>query len=555
MRHCLFLIAAAATAMACASIAPAPASDAGTVSVQILAINDFHGNLEPPAGTSGRVGDIDAGGIEHLGAHIARLESANPHTVVVSAGDNIGASPFLSGMFHDEPSIEALGAIGLDISTVGNHEFDEGTSELIRMQRGGCHPVDGCQDGSPFAGAAFEFLSANVRVRSTGKTLFPASTVRTFDGVAVGFIGLALEGTASMVVPRGVADLEFVGEVEAANAAAADLRRRGVNTIVVLIHEGVRWPPTGPADCTNVAGRIVPIVQGLADDIAVVVSGHSHEPYTCDIDGTLVTSAYSYGRLVTDIDIVIDRASGRVISKTAVNVPVTREIRDARGTAIMERYRPFALEIGRRQVGTIAVDLTRVPDDAGETSLGSVVADAMLDATRAPAQGGAQIAFMNRAGLRTDLVRGDDVPRGTPAPVTFADVFSMMPFGNTIIVKTLTGDAIVALLEQQFDTFGAGRHNILQVSRGFSYAYDPQRARGSRIDRASLRLDGQAVEPSGRYRVAMSDFLWGGGERFTAAASGTDPVATGVEIDMFLDYLSRHSPLGPASTGRVRILR
>ena len=455
---CLFTcVATIATAVACASITrdPSPAAG-GVVNVQVLAINDFHGSLEPPSGASGRVDAVDAGGVEHLGAHIARLEATNPHTVVVSAGDNIGASPFLSGMFHDEPTIEALGAIGLDVSTVGNHEFDEGTTELIRMQRGGCHPTDGCQDGTPFAGAAFEFLSANVRVKATGNPLFPASTVRTFDGVQVGFIGLALEGTPNIVVPSGVADLAFGDAAEAANAAAVDLRRRGVNAMVVLIHEGVRWPPTGPADCTNVSGAIVSIVQELTDDIAVVVSGHSHERYTCDIGGKLVTSAYSAGRLITDIDLVIDRATGRVVSKTAVNVPVTRDISDARATAIIDRYRPFALEVGRRTVGTIATTLTRVGNAAGETSLGGVVADAILDGTRDPAHGGAQIAFMNRGGMRTDLERRDGFPERSPAPVSYADVFSMLPFGNTVIVKTLTGD----------DTRPAARAAIRQVRRG-----------------------------------------------------------------------------------------
>ena len=548
-------VATIATAVACASITRGPSPAAGgVVNVQVLAINDFHGNLEPPSGASGRVDTVDAGGVEHLGAHIARLEATNPYTVVVSAGDNIGASPFLSGMFHDEPTIEALGAIGLDVSTVGNHEFDEGSTELIRMQRGGCHPTDGCQDGTPFAGAAFEFLSANVRVKTTGNPLFPASTIRTFDGVQVGFIGLALEGTPDIVVPSGVADLAFGDAAEAANAAAVDLRRRGVNAMVVLIHEGVRWPPTGPADCTNVSGAIVSIVQELTDDIAVVVSGHSHERYTCDIGGKLVTSAYSAGRLITDIDLVIDRATGRVVSKTAVNVPVTRDISDARATAIINRYRPFALEV-RRTVGTIATTLTRVGNAAGETSLGGVVADAILAGTRDPAHGGAQIAFMNRGGMRTDLERRDGFPERSPAPVSYADVFSMLPFGNTVIVKTLTGETLVHCSSSNSTGSARAVTTSSRCRTGSATPTIPRACEETASNRASLAIDGRVVEREGRYRVAMSDFLWGGGEGFAAAAAGTDPVARGLDIDTFLDYLGKRSPLVPAPSGRIRIAR
>jgi len=534
----------------------APGRESGTVDVQVLAFNDFHGHLEPPTGSNGRFRGVDAGGVEYLATHIGRLEATNPHTVIVSAGDNIGATPLISGMFHDEAAIEALGALGLDVSTVGNHEFDEGWVELLRMQRGGCHPADGCQDGTPFVGAEFAFLSANVQTSPRGDTLFPATAVKTFAGVSVGFIGLALEGTPSVVTPTGVAGLTFLPEAEAANNAARDLRRRGVHAIVALIHQGDGPGQDGPDACGSQRGAIKMIVSRMTDDIDVVVSGHTHQSYVCQVGTKLLTSAESFGRLVTDIDLTIDRATGRVVRKSARNVVATRDVEKAPAlTAIIDRYRPFAREIGGRPVGTISASLLRTTSSAGESSLGDVVADSLLDATRDPASGGAEIAFMNPGGLRSDLEHPDGAAGGAPSGVTYADAFTLLPFGNVVLVKTMTGDAVVALLEQQFDNPSPGRHTVLQVSRGFRYAYDPARPVGRRVDRASMTVNGRPVRPGGTYRVVMSEFLWAGGDGFTTASAGTNAIAHGLDLDAFLGYLTRQSPVGPGPQDRIRIER
>ena len=338
-----------------------PAPEAGTVEVQLLAINDFHGNLEPPSGSNGRMGATEAGGIEYLATHLATLKAANPNTIVVSAGDNIGAAPLLSSMFHDEPTIEALGAAGLQVSAVGNHELDEGWPELYRLQKGGCHPVDGCQGGTPFDGARFEFLSANIvldplRVdsRAVAKsgwkgsnhrpaTLFPPSMVKEVGGVKIGFIGLTLEGAPRIVAPAGMKGLSFAPGGENGQCRRRRLRRQGVRAIVVLIHQGGKQEGDDPDACHSLSGAIVPIVQSMSEDIDVVVSGHTHRAYNCRIGTKLVTSAESFGRLITDIDLRIDRRTGRVVSKSAHNVVVTRDVvKDAGETALLDRYRPFA---------------------------------------------------------------------------------------------------------------------------------------------------------------------------------------------------------------------
>ena len=312
--------------------------------MQVLAINDFHGNLQPPAGSGGVVSGVPAGGAEYLATHIASLEAANPNSIVVSAGDLIGASPLLSSLFHDEPTVEAMNAIGLDLNAVGNHEFDEGTTELLRMQEGGCHPTDGCLDGDGFAGADFEFLAANVVNETSGETLFPPYSIQNFDGAKVAFIGMTLEGTPTIVSASGIEGWSFLDEADTANALIEELQRRRVESIVVLIHEG-GFPATGspPNGCTGISGPIVDIVQRLDPAVDMVVSGHTHLPYNCVIDGIPTSSVFSFGRLVTDIDMTIDKGTKDVTSISVNNVTVTRDVaKDPEITALIDRYSEIA---------------------------------------------------------------------------------------------------------------------------------------------------------------------------------------------------------------------
>ena len=547
----------------CATHAPA----AGTVTVQLLAINDFHGALDPPSGSNGRIGQTPAGGVEYLASHLAALAATNPNSVIVSAGDNIGASPLLSGMFHDEPSIEALSEAGLALSAVGNHELDEGWDELYRMQRGGCHPVDGCQDDTPFAGAAFRYLTANLLVdpaiatpqmleRSGWKSpsgraaapLFPAFAIREFNGVKIGFIGLTLRGVGSIVSPMAMKGLIVRSEVAAANETARALRSQGVHAIVVLIHEGgVPKAPAGQEDpntCEDFQGNIVAIAQQMTPDVDVVVSGHTHRAYICTIDTKLVTSASSFSRVITDIDLQIDRPSGRVLTKAARNIIVTRDVvKSPVETALLEHYRPLADKVASRPVGTARSAIAAARNAAGESALGDIIADGILDAARAAA-GRADVAFMNSGGIRSDLV-----PSGPNGTITYSDLFNVLPFGNIVMVKTLTGDAIYRLLEQQIPA------RVLQVSGNFGYSWDPTRPPGSRVNRASVRIDGKPVIATDRYRVAMIDFVWNGGDDFTVATEGTEPAAVGNDVDVFLAYVGKHSPVTGGAQDRIMLDR
>jgi len=536
------------------------------VEIQILAFNDFHGGLEPAAGGTGRIGSTDAGGVEYLATHLATHRAANPNTIVLSAGDNIGGTPLLSSLFHDEPTVEALGLAGLDISALGNHELDEGWWELYRMQKGGCHPVDGCQDGTPYAGAGFSYLAANVmldprtadpqRLAQAGieglepRPLLPAYTIRTVAGVRLGIIGLILEEAPSMILPVSTRGLIFEPEAESVNEAAAELRAQGVRGIIVVMHQGGDQAGTDVNGCEGISTDVVDLVTAMSEDIDVVVSGHSHQAYNCTIDGKLVTSAASAGRVMTDIDLAVRRSDGEVVSKEARNVIVTRDVaKDARQTALLAGYRPAAEKVSNRVLGTITASLTRAATPAGESVLGDIVADALLYAARKAPGADAHLAIWNSGGIRADLV----VPPGAgSAAITYAQAFSVMPFGNELIVKSISGEGLIQLFEEQFG--GAGGR-IFQVSDGFTYAYDSTRPFGQRIDRSSIRLDGEPIDPSMTYRLATSNFLWDGGDEFGAVKQGRDPVLVGVDYDLFADFIFNNSPLSPTPANRIRKIR
>ncbi|MBA2529224.1 MAG: bifunctional metallophosphatase/5'-nucleotidase, partial [Euzebyales bacterium] len=530
-----------------ATLAATPAPPAPNVAVQVLALNDFHGNLLPASGSGGRIGTTPAGGAEFLATHVERLEATNPHSVVVSAGDLIGASPLLSALFHDEPTIEAMELIGLDINAVGNHEFDEGADELLRMQGGGCHPSDGCAfEGEQFDGADFQFLAANVVRSASGETLLPPYTVKEFDGTKVAFVGMTLEGTPQIVTPSGVRGLEFRDEADTVNAIVPELRRQGVRSIVVLVHEGgVQTAGGGINDCAGISGPIVDIVQRLDDEVDAVITGHTHQAYSCVLDGKPVTSASSFGRLVTDIDLVVNRRSGNVVpDKTRVNNRIVSQdvARNQDVSDLIARYREVAAPLENRVIGSVSGDITRTPNSAGESALGDVIADAQLAATAPDSLGGARIAFMNPGGIRADLVASQISGGEQPDEVTYGEAFTVQPFGNNLVTLTLTGAQIDTLLEQQFQ---ATQNRILQVSEGFGYTWDASKPRGERVDPSTITLDGVTVDPARDYRITVNSFLADGGDGFAVLPQGRDQLGGVVDLDALEAYFKASSPVAP----------
>jgi 5'-nucleotidase len=550
MKHSLSSILA--TAMLVLAPVPRVLAEGAPVDLRILAINDFHGYLRPPAGGI-RIADpadktkkitVTAGGAEQMATLVRQLRSGARNNIFVAAGDLIGASPFLSAMFHDEPTIEALSMMGLEVASVGNHEFDEGKDELLRMQNGGCHPVDKCQGPHPFPGAKFHYLAASTFDSKTGKTIFPPYEIREFDGIPVAFIGLTLKGTPDIVAPTGVTGLEFKDEAETVNAQVAELKARGVEAIVVLIHEG-GFPTGDYNECPGISGPIVDIVRKFDRAVDLVISGHTHQAYVCEIDGRLVTSGDKYGTLVTAIDLKLDRATRDVISAMADNVIVRTGTlaRDPEQTALLESYDKFAAPIANRRAGSITETLSRVPNDAGESALGDIIADAQLAATSAAADGGAVIAFTNPGGIRTDIAKKED------GAVSYADAFASQPFRNQLVTLTLTGKQIKDMLEQQW--LDPKRPRILQVSKSFNYGWDGTRPYGERVAADRMSLNGQRIDPAASYRVTVNNYLAVGGDGFTALKDGTAQQFGVYDIDALFAYFQANSPIGPAAADRI----
>jgi 5'-nucleotidase len=528
-----------------------PAQSPRPVTVQILAINDLHGNLEPPVGSDGVINGIPAGGVEYLATHLRNAERENPNSILVGAGDIFGGSPLLSALFEEKPTIEAVNAMHLAVSSIGNHELDHGVAALREKVKGTCTQNPGQPGACPDA-AHFQYLAANAEETQTpGKTIFPATAIRTVGGVRIGFIGETLQNTAAMISAGYAKGLRFLEESAAANAAAAELDRQGVHAIVLLIHQGGFQNPGSGADpngCRDLSGPIAGIVEKLSPSIQVVISGHTHVFYNCQIGGHTLTSASAYGRMFTRISLTIDPRSDTILHVEAKNEVVTRDVaKDPAQTAILDRFRPQAARITNRVVGSIAGDFPRTENSAGESPMVDLVADAQLASVSAPGKGGAVVGFMNVSGVRAVLIR----PPGStgPQPVTYGELYAALPFGNRVTVLTLTGDQIRRMLEQQFHS--TGNTEYLKPSEGFAYSFRANAPPGEHIVPGSITLHGRPVAPTDILRVETNDFLADGGGGFTVFLEGKDRVDGPVEVDALVQYFAAHSPVTPNLTSRV----
>ncbi len=531
------------------------------VSVQLLGLNDFHGHLEPT--TPGTIAElpggtpVPAGGAAFLASHLRSLEAGNRHSMFVSAGDLIGASPLISALFHDEPTIEAMNLMGLDLNAVGNHEFDEGAAELRRMQEGGCHPSDGCYDSDGdgvadgFTGADFGFLAANVVDTATGDPFFAPYAIRKFGNVKVGFIGMTLQGTPDIVSQAGIQGLTFLDEADTANKWARELRREhGVRAIVVLLHEGgVQVPPFGINTCNGISGPIVDIVERTTRQVDLFITGHTHQPYNCMIDDRPVSSSASFGRLVTDIDLKLNRRTKDVRSVAVNNKVVTQDVAPALDLRLLvSHYQRLAAPIASRGIGWTNGPLLRT-QVVDESPLGNMIADAQLAATDDEA--GAVAAFMNPGGIRADLNAADAA--GTPAEVTYGEAFTVQPFGNSLVTMTLTGAQLDTMLEQQWCT-QTGAPRILSPSAGVTYTWDGAVAQSVCDKVSDLAIGGVAVDPAASYRITVNSFLADGGDRFFVLREGTDRAGGALDLDAFADYLddtTQSAPLAAPMLDRI----
>lgn len=537
---------------------------AGEANITILAINDFHGNLNPQSFRLPDQADpsknttITAGGIETLGAKVALARAANPNTIFVGGGDLIGASPIISSLLRDEPTIDALGKMGMEVSVVGNHEFDQGRNELLRLQNGGCNsndPAKACKYNANFGGAQYKYIAANIIDTATGKPFLPPYYVKQIDGVKIGFVGATLSDAPTIVNPNGIVGLKFTDEAEAINAAVKDLKAQGVNTIIALVHQGQAgsMPPSTieKTDCSKFSGPIVDIAKKLDPAVVAVVSGHTHSYYQCTVNGHLVTQADYGARLMTEINLKVARNTGSTtqISSTNVAMDVSKFTKNPTQTAILAQAKGLTDPAAAKPVATLGVaQISRSFAPSGESDLGNVIADSQLADTAAPVRGGAVIALMNPGGVRANLPANPSASK----QVTYGDVFTVQPFGNTLVVIDLTGEQIKKVLEQQWSSGGnVTAPKVLQVSKGFSYTWDNNRPVGDRVVPGSIKLNGVALVDSQTYRVTVNDFLANGGDNFTELKNGKNRLGGSVDVEAFNNYLKAAAPVTPATEKRI----
>lgn len=547
-------ISLSACAGAQAELASAP--PAAPVTVQILAINDFHGNLETHSSDTWYVEDGEErrarlGGAARLAATLAALRQGE--SVTVAAGDLIGASPLVSSLFLDEPTIRVLSRMGLQIASVGNHEFDRGVDELRRMQDGGCAQFTLRKPCAiePFEGAGFAYLAGNT-VDADGNSLFRGTALHYTENALIGFIGMTLAGTPGLVAAEATEGYTFLDEAETANRLAADLRVQGADAIVLLVHEGADVEPRyNVAGCPGLSGPIVDIVEQLDPSISLVVSGHTHQAYVCTVPTAgggevLLTSGGRYGGFVTDIAMQIDPARDRVLSVSGRNVPVDGDAgSDPDVAAIVSRYAAAVQPVANRPVGPIT-DSGERGENCGDLPAQDFVADAYFHAANAALSDSIDVAFVNSGGVRTDLSGADD------GVLTFGELAAMAPFGNGVSVLEMSGTEIRGVLEQQFcDEAGEVTvcDSVLIPSASMIYSVDTGRPAGDRV--ASILLHGQPLDPARTYRVATNSFLVGGGDGFGQFSRVPEVANIGFDIDALEAYVAT-GEVGVPVCGRVR---
>ncbi|MDX3105592.1 bifunctional metallophosphatase/5'-nucleotidase [Nonomuraea angiospora] len=586
----LALAGAVASGAVMLATLPADASKAPrTVPVRLLALNDFHGNLEPPTGSSGRMVDengqtVDAGGAAYVATHMKAL--ADKNTIAVAQGDLIGATPLISAAYHDEPSVEFMGKLGLKVAAVGNHEFDEGYTELRRIMKGGCHPVDGCSPAGPWKGAQFDYVGANVLFKNRnektdalaalggsnsaqvnqilsdwGVPALPPVSIKWMNGVPIGFIGLVTQTTPNIVTAEGIKDLKFVDEVKAANVASKLLKLVGVKAQVVLVHEGDQVNAgQSPDACSAVPGAGNRIATQVDPEIDVVLSGHSHQAYLCKVkdpagNDRVYSQGGSFGRVITQVDLNVN-VKTRDIDRASVvadNHVVTRTVTpDPEISAFVQTWKDRVAPVANKPVGKITADITNTAAPSGESALGDLIADGQLAATKTG--GNAQIALMNPGGVRASLTYTTSPANEGDGVVTYGEAFTVQPFNNLMQVVTLTGAQLKTVLEQQF-TGGPNNQpftKILQPSSNLTYTYSRSAAWGSKV--LDIKIDGAPVTDTQSIRVAANNFLVGGGDAFAAFKDGADLWSGPLDIDAFVEQLGRDNPIAPPATNRITVV-
>ncbi|WP_202079528.1 bifunctional metallophosphatase/5'-nucleotidase [Caldalkalibacillus salinus] len=476
------------------------------IEVQLLGTNDFHGQLDVYSTVDGQM----AGGAEYLAAYLKAYEEQNKNTLIVHAGDMVGASSPVSSLLQDEPSVEFMNRVGFDVGTVGNHEFDEGVEEMMRLIDGGEHEVTG-----EFEGANFPYTVANVVDEETEEPILPPYIIKKVNGMPIGFVGVVTTDTENIVLPSGIEGVTFTDEATAINNAVEGLKAEGVKSIVVLAHV----PASSDEDGANPAGEVVDFAPQLDDEVDVILAGHNHSYTNAVVDGKLIVQSYSYGTAFSKIDLQIDPRTKDIVQKEAKiittyhdGIDPDSEIKD-----MVNGYVEAVDPLINRVVGQTNEIITRDQNEAGESALGNLVADSQRAAMDT------DFAFMNPGGIRTDLDEGE---------ITWGELYTMLPFGNSLVTMTLTGEQIETLLEQQW----AGSYpRILQLS-GLHYTWDQNAPYGEKI-MSMTDHEGQPIQPDGSYSVTVNNYIAEGGDGFTVLKEGENQTYGPLALDAMVEYI------------------
>ena len=550
-RTALFGAISAALVLAGCASAPSPVA---TTEISIFSINDFHGHIQPKSPTplmprlpdpkTGEIKPQAAGGAAYLATVLDGLRAQRPNSVFVAAGDLMGASPQLSALLSDEPTLSALNAMGLDASSLGNHDLDAGLTELLRKTRGECAP-SGCV-WPEFRGAAFPYLAVNMLDAETGKTVLPTHKIVTVGGMKIALVGAVTKDTPKVIVAKAIRGLRFIDEADAMNALIPQLRAEGAQLLVAMMHEGsvTEGPANDPTyACEGLRGRGADIAQRLDPAYGIIISGHTHNAYTCKINGRLLVQAGSFGGWITESRLKVT-ATGQVVDAQAVNYPVLQGANapNPAFVALVQRAAELTNAVRNRPINTLSQGAVRNPvAPYGDSTLGNLITDAQL--AYAKKRGVADVAMINSGGIRADLT----VEAGKP--VTMGDLFAIQPFSNELVVMTLTGAQLRELVVRQLPKTTAPRR-FAQVSNNFRFQWSQAADGTPTLER--LTLDGQPLVDTKDYRVVVNNFMAEGGDDLSVFRQGRDKVNLGVDLDALVEWVAEnHKGVEQIQPGRI----
>jgi 5'-nucleotidase len=546
----------AALLAGCASPPTARNASAPT-ELTLLSINDFHGNIQAarptplmprlPDATTGEVKAQPAGGVAHLATALADLKARNPNALIVAGGDLIGASPLISNLLRDEPTLAAMSQLGIAASALGNHELDAGLPELMRQTRGEC-AASGCL-WPGYQGPGFPYLGANVLDAKTGKPLLPTHVIKQAGGLKVAIAGVATLQTPQVIVAKAIQGIRFVDEADTLNALVPQLKAEGAQVLVAVMHEGgVQGQGASANDpsyaCPTLTGRVHDIAKRLDPAYAVIIGGHTHQAYTCKINGRLVVQAGSYGGWITESRLKLD-ASGRVLDAQAINHPVLQSVYapNAALAELVARAAALTEAARTKPVATLPRGAVRnAKEPNGDAALGNLIADSQLAYARKQGTA-ADIAFMNPGGIRADLV----VEAGRPT--TMSDLLAIQPFGNELVALTLTGQQLWEVLQRQLPK-GRAAPRMLQPSWTLQYRW--RTGVDGMPQLGDVLIDGKPLERTRDYRIVVNNFLSEGGDAQAGFRHGRDRAVLGTDIDALVNLLGANPrAVEQAAPGRI----